>query len=182
MPWDARAPKTGEKAPDLELLDEAGKRIPLSSIAHRRALVVLLLSGVRDEAALRLLGDYRDDTLAIWRAGARICAIAPASPAQLGYLRSLRGYAFPLLADPGYEAISTWGLSGKDAVFLLDRDLVVHHRGAQEAAAPDTILSILRRGGARRRRSSFSARFANFGHTVQHAFRTALRPARRSTS
>jgi len=176
MPWDARAPKVGEKAPDLQLLDEAGRRVTLSSVAGRHPLVLIVFSGLGQEPGLKLLCDYRGDTLAIRRTGARICAIGAAKPAQLRYLRAQRGYGFPLLADPGSAAMSGWGLAGKDAVFLLDRDLLVHQRTPLEGAAPDLILSILRRGGARRRRRTLPARLAHFGHVVQHAFR-ALRPA-----
>jgi peroxiredoxin len=176
MPWDARAPRVGEKAPDLELLDEAGRPVALSSVARRRPLVLIVFSGLHDEPGLELLRDYRDDTLALWRAGARICAVSGATAAQLRYLRSQRGYGFPLLADPGSAALSTLGLAGKDAVFLLDRNLVVHQRAPREAAAPDTVLSILRRGGARPRRRPLSARFADLGHAVQQALGLRRQP------
>lgn len=177
MPWEARAPKVGEKAPDLELLDQAGEPVTLSSVAGRHPLVLIAFSGLHEAAGLRLLCDYRDDTLAIWRAGARLCAIGPATPAQLQYLKSARGFGFPLLADPGGAAMSGWGLTGREAVFLLDRDLVVRHRAALEDAAPETMLSIVRRGGARAHRPTFAQRMAHFSHAVQHAFR-ALRPVR----
>jgi len=176
MPWDARAPKVGEKAPDLQLLDEAGRQRTLSSVAGRRALVLIVFTGLRDEPGLDLLRDYRDDTLAIWRAGARLCAVTAAKPAQLRYLRSQRGFGFPLLADPGGGAMAAWGLAGKDAVLLLDRGLVVHHRGVGEAAAPSTILSILRRGGARPRRRRWPARIAAAAQALQHAFRPRRQP------
>src|ERR1700693_1173275 len=91
--WDGRAPKVGEKAPDLSLLDQAGKPKALSSVGRGKPLVVLVFPGTEDVPGRRLLREYRDDTLAVWRAGAVICAIAPVDPAALRYLKSERALA-----------------------------------------------------------------------------------------
>jgi hypothetical protein len=54
---------------------------------------------------------------------------------------------------------------------------VVKQRAVGAAAAPDAVVSILRRGGVRRIRPGLRERVAHLAHVVQHAFRT-LRPAR----
>jgi len=175
--WDGRAPKVGEKAPDLSLLDAAGKPKPLSAVAGRRPLIVLVFAGTDDVEGLRLLRDYRYETLAIWRTGAAICAVAPADPAALRYLRAESALAFPLLADPDGAALAGWGMLRRSGLFLLDGGGVVKHRAVGPSAAPEAVLSILRRGGVRRSRSGLWERAAHLAHVVQHAFRT-LRPAR----
>ena len=43
--WNARAPKLGEKAPDLQLVDQAGRPLALTSFARRRPLLVLIFGG-----------------------------------------------------------------------------------------------------------------------------------------
>jgi peroxiredoxin len=175
--WDGRAPGVGEKAPDLALVDQEGKRKTLPAISGRKPLVLLVFSGLEDRDGLRLLLEYRDDTLAIWRAGAALCAIGPVEPATLRHLRSERGVGFPLLADPGGAVLASHGMLEGPGVFLLDGDGIVKHRARGDAAAPDAILSILRRGGARRSRPGLRERARGFAHALQHAFRT-LRPAR----
>jgi hypothetical protein len=62
-------------------------------------------------------------------------------------------------------------------VFLLDGDGTVKHRALGDAAAPEVVLFILRRGGARRSRPGLRERARLFAHALQHALRT-LRPAR----
>jgi hypothetical protein len=65
----------------------------------------------------------------------------------------------------------------RHGVFLLDGAGTVKHRALGDAAAPQTVLSILRRGGARRSRPGLRERGRLFAHAVQHALHT-LRPAR----
>ncbi len=177
MHGDARAPRVGEKAPEPELADEAGRRSSFSSVGGGRPLVVIVFRGPRDAAGLSLLRAYRDDTLAFWRAGARICALGPGEPAEMRWLRRERGFAFPLLSARGPGALAAAGFPAGNPVLLLDGDGVVRHRGSGDAATPEVLLSIVRRGGARRSRPSIGNRLAGLGHAVQHAFR-ALRPAR----
>lgn len=177
LSWDGRAPKTGEKALDLALVDQGGKRTTLSAIAARKPLILLVFGGLDDRAGLQLLRDYRDETLALWHAGAVICAVGPMEPAALRYLRSERGIGFPVLADPDGAALASWGMLHRPGVFLLDGDGTVKHRALGDAAAPDAVLFLLRRGGARRSRPSLRERARHFAHALQHAFRP-LRPAR----
>src|SRR3954471_13852834 len=164
MQWDGRAPKVGEKAPELDLLDPAAKPATLASIARGKPLVVIVFSSFEDRADVQLLREYRNDTLALWRAGAAICAIAPLAPAELRYARSERGLAFPLLADPAGEALASWGMLHRSGVFLLDGDGIVKQRASGPAAAPDAVLSLLRRGGARRTRPGLRERAVRIAH------------------
>src|SRR5438876_3075704 len=106
-------PDVGDVAPDPALLDEAGKPAELRSLSGGRLLLVLFAPWPLDGAATRLLCDYRDSTLLLERAGARLAAIFPAEPAALAFLKTERGLGFPLLSDPDGTATSRWGMSGK---------------------------------------------------------------------
>jgi peroxiredoxin len=169
--WDVRAPKVGEQATDLDLLDELGRAVQLSAIARPSPLIVLVFAGLDDVAGIQLLREYRDATLSIRRAGGFICAIGHAEPAALRYLRAQRGFAFPMLSDADGTALSRWGMLDCAGLFLLDRDLVVRQRALGAALGPDAILSFLHRGGARRPRLKLRERAVHFLQALQHAFR-----------
>jgi peroxiredoxin len=176
--WPPRAPKPGEQAIDLELLDESGRPVELSLVGRGAPLVVLVFRGLQDAEGIRLLREFRDCTLAIAKAGASICAIGHAEPAALRYLRGERGLGFPMLSDADGTALSRWGMLDRAGVFLLDGDLVVRQRALGPGGRPEAILSLLRRGGARRRsRRTLRERTLQFLGVVQHAFRP-LRPVR----
>jgi len=66
--WDLRAPKVGEQATDLDLLDESGRPVHLSALARRSPILVLVFGGLDDAAGIRLLRDYRDTMLPVLRA------------------------------------------------------------------------------------------------------------------
>jgi peroxiredoxin len=175
--WDPRAPKVGEQAADLELLDEIGRPVELSLIGRGAPLLVLVFGGLDDREGIRLLRGFRDSTLAIARAGASICAIGHAEPPALRYLRGERGFGFRFFSDPDGTALSRWGMLDCAGLFLLDGDLIVRQRALGAAGSPDTILTLLRRGGARRLRPTLRERAAHVLGAIQHALRP-LRPVR----
>ena len=139
--------KLGEQAPDLDLLDEAGRPVALSSQAAGRPLLVLVFRGPDDEAGLRLLRDYRDLTLAFRRAGVNLCGIAVADPSSLAYMRRERGLAFPLLADPDGSALSRWQMADQNGLVLLDRSLHVRQSALGGRATASAMLAFVRRSG-----------------------------------
>jgi peroxiredoxin len=180
--WDPKAPRPGEQAPDLDLLDESGRPLPLSSVGGAGPLLVLLFRAPDDATGRRLLRDYRDSTLAFRRAGVEICAIAKADPMSLAYLRGERALGFPLLADPDGTALSRWGMIDRVGLFLLDRNRVVKQRALGERAPPDALLTFVRRGGVKARRVPVArpplvARLRARWRTLQQSFKS-LRPVR----
>src|SRR5437667_465112 len=46
--WDLRAPKAGEQATDLDLLDESGRPVQLSALARRSPILVPVFGGLDD--------------------------------------------------------------------------------------------------------------------------------------
>jgi peroxiredoxin Q/BCP len=177
--WDPQAPRVGERAPDLDLLDESGRPFPLSSVGSGGPLLVLLFGDGGDELGRSLLLDYRDTTLSLQRAGVSLCAVAKADPATLRYMRMERGLAFPMLADPDGASLSRWGMIDRVGLFLLDRNFIVKQRAPGTRAPADALLTFVRRGGAKSEsgRKPLSAKLRLFWQSLQHAFRP-LRPVR----
>lgn len=169
--WDPVAPRVGQQAADLDLLDEAGRPVVLSSLASGGPLLVLVVRGPYDDGSVRLLLSYRDLTLSLQRAGVRLCAICQADPARLAYLRSERGLGFPLLADPDGTALSRWGMLDANGLLLLDRALRVRQRALGERAPAEAMLSFVRRGGAQAQGGKLADRAKAFWHSLQLAFR-----------
>lgn len=141
--------KVGERAPDLDLLDEAGRPQLLSSLARSGPLLVLVFPGVDDEQGRALLRDYRDVTLAFRKAGVSLCGIAHAEPSALAYLRHERGLGFPLFADLDGAQLARWEMLAETGVVLLDRDLTVKQRALGLRAPAGMMLTFVRRGIAR---------------------------------
>ncbi|MCA1829422.1 MAG: peroxiredoxin family protein [Myxococcales bacterium] len=137
-------PKVGDRVPDLDLLDEAGKPAKLSSLAGRGPLLTLSFSGPDDRAGIKLLRDFRDMTLALRQMGVSICGIARADPMSLAYMRAERGLGFPLFADPD-------GWLDETGLLLIDRNLTVKQRAIGARADADRLLAFVRRGGTRKR-------------------------------
>jgi peroxiredoxin len=176
MQWDPASPKVGEKLPDLELLDEAGRPLALSSLSGRGPLVILFFGGVSDPEGLRLLADYRNSTLALFRSGVTVCAIGHADPSALRFLRAERGLGFAMLADADATALSRLGMLDRAGLFLVDRDLTLKLRALGMRTPADAMLTFVRRG-AGRTRVPLREKVAHFFHAIQHALRP-LKPVR----
>ena len=172
MSWDPAAPKPGDQAFDLLLLDETGKPTELSSLARGGALLALVFRGPDDEPGLKMLREYRDLTLLLRRSGVLVCGIAHAEPSALRFMRVERGLGFPLLADADGTALSRWGMLDQTGLFLLGADLKVKQRALAGRASADALLTFVRRGGARPQRLR-----DRLGHAL-HALTHALRPRR----
>jgi peroxiredoxin len=137
--------KIGEHAPDLDLLDEAGRPVVLSSLA-RGPLVVLVFRGPDDAEGLELLRDYRDYTLALRRAGIAIAGVAHADPSALAFMRMERALGFPLLSDADGTQLSRIGMLDQVGLVLLDRNLRVKQIAPGHRAPAQQLLSLARRG------------------------------------
>jgi|SRR5690349_3497703 peroxiredoxin len=174
--WDPASPGVGDKLPDLELLDEAGRPLALSSLAGRGKLLILFFAGLSDREGLRLLSDYRDSTLALFRAGVTVCAVGHADPSALRFLRSERGLGFRMLADADATALSRLGMLDRTGLFLVDRDLTLKLRALGTRTPADALLTFARRGGGRAR-APLRERIAHFFQALPHALRP-LKPVR----
>ncbi|HEY2028695.1 MAG TPA: redoxin domain-containing protein [Myxococcales bacterium] len=166
--WDPSAPKEGEQAPDLTLLDEAGKPLQLSQLARGGPVLLLFFAGVEDPRGRSLLRDYRDVTLSMQLLGVKLYGVSRSEPSANSFLRMEMGMGFPLLANPDAAEIRRFGMDDAVGTFLLDRRLRVVQRGQDERAAPAGILRFLRRGGLREKKPTLVERVANLFKSVQH--------------
>jgi peroxiredoxin len=167
--WDPSAPKEGGQAPDLMLLDEAGKPLQLSQLARGGPVLLLFFAGVEDPRGRALLRDYRDVTLSLQLLGVKLYGISRSEPSANSFLRMEMGMGFPLLANPDGVEIQRFGMDDAVGTFLLDRRLRVVQRGQEQQAAPAGILRFLRRGGLREHKPTLLERVAHFFKSVQHA-------------
>jgi peroxiredoxin len=172
--WDPRAPQTGTQAPDLQLLDEAGKPTQLSQLARGGPLLLLFFAATSDEAGRALLRDYRDLTLTLHLAGVRLMGVAQAEPAAVSYLRMEMGMGFPLLADPDGSQLARFGMDGGVGLFLVDRGLRVRQRALGGRAPAQALLTFIKRGGVRKPKVALGERVSHFFKAIQ----AALRPRR----
>jgi peroxiredoxin len=174
---DARVPKVGDEAADVELLDERRRPVRLSELWAKGPLVVVFYRGDWSMPCRRQLAAYRDETLAFRKAGARLCAISVDEPPVSAFLRAERGLAFPLLCDPSRAAVDAWGLlertahggAARPATFVIDRAGRVRSRSLdadERRASPEAMLYFVRRGGASGGRP-LRARFVRAGRKLR---------------
>jgi peroxiredoxin Q/BCP len=152
----------GDAAPDLQLVDHAGKHRRLSRLVRRAPALLLFFSGPEELRGRALLRDYRDLTLALRQAGVRPFGVGHAEPSAVAFLRAQTGISFPLLADPEGAQLSLFGMDRRVGVFLLDRELHVLRRARDGREAAEATIRFLRRGGAKHPHPSFGERVASF--------------------
>jgi peroxiredoxin len=168
--WDSRAPQTGKEAPDLQLLDEAGKPAQLSLLARGEPLLVLFFSGTSDEKGRALLRDFRDQTMLLHRAGVKLMGVSHAEPAAVSYLRMEMGLGFPMYADPDGSQLAHFGMDERNGLFLLDHGLQVRQRALAGRTDAFTLLQFIKRGGAKRPKPKAGERISHFFKSIQAAF------------
>lgn len=166
--WDPAAPKEGGQAPDLMLLDEAGKPLQLSQLTRGGPVLLLFFVGVEDARGRALLRDYRDVTLSMQLLNVKLYGVSRSEPSANSFLRMEMGMGFPLLANPDGAEIRRMGMDDAAGIFLLDRRLRVVQRGQDERAESAGILRFLRRGGLRERKTTLVERVTNLVKSVQH--------------
>jgi peroxiredoxin len=169
--WDSRAPQTGNQAPDLQLLDEAGKPAQLSLLARGEPLLLLCFAGTSDEKGRALLRDYRDQTMLLHLAGVKLMGVAHAEPAAVSYLRMEMGLGFPMFADPDGTQLAQIGMEERNGLFLLDHGLQVRQRAMAGRADAQTLLQFIKRGGAKRPKAKTGERIAHFFKAIQASFK-----------
>jgi peroxiredoxin len=102
--------RRGDKAPDVEVLDDDGIPISLASVwAEQPALALLwrhLGCGCGMERAERL----REEHLDYAESGLNVVIVAPAEVERVAVYKERNAIPVPILADPGYAAHKAFGL------------------------------------------------------------------------
>jgi peroxiredoxin Q/BCP len=106
--------KVGDKAPDFELLDQAGKKMKLSSFRKRRVMLYFYpkadtpgcttqACGLRDA-----LGDIGDTA---------VIGISPDAPTKQAKFDQKYGLGFPLLADQDHAVAEAYGVWAEKSMY-----------------------------------------------------------------
>jgi peroxiredoxin len=102
--------RRGDPAPEVEVVDEEGATVPLSTIwAKGPALVLLwrhLGCGCGLERAERLQAEHQS----YLDSGLAVAIVAPAEPARVAAYKEKYRVPVPILSDPGYTAHKAFGL------------------------------------------------------------------------
>lgn len=106
----------GDRAPDLELLDDSGAAVRLSEL--RGAPVVLFFYPEDDTpVCTQQACGYRDEWRAFDAAGARVFGVSPDDITSHRRFREMHGYPFPLLSDPGNKVALRYGAFGEKLMY-----------------------------------------------------------------
>jgi peroxiredoxin len=103
--------RRGQIAPDLELINENGGQVKLSSFWAERPLLAMLWRhlgcGCGIERIERLLGEYESYT----DSGLNVVVVAPGEPERVAAYKERYKLPSPILADPDYRTHKAFGLS-----------------------------------------------------------------------
>ena len=102
-------PEAGEMAPDFTAVTDAGEEIRLSSLRGRKVVLYFYpkdnTPGCTQEAC-----DFRDQQAAFEAQNAVVLGVSTDSAKSHQGFKSKHGLPFTLLADPGKELVSTYGV------------------------------------------------------------------------
>ncbi len=106
----------GDKAPAFRLEDHQGKTVALKDFAGKPVVVYFYprddTPGCTKEAC-----QFNDNLRAFSRAGAAVVGISPDPPAKHAAFRQKYKLTFPLLSDPGHEAMAAYGAWGEKTLY-----------------------------------------------------------------
>jgi peroxiredoxin Q/BCP len=101
--------KEGDKAPDIQLADDAGNPFRLSDLAGKR--VVLYFYPKADTPGCTVEAcEFRDDVKAFAKKGAAVVGVSPDKPAAQAKFKQKYDLPFALLADEEKAAAKAYGV------------------------------------------------------------------------
>lgn len=101
-------PPVGREAPDFDLPGTDGARHSLSAWRGRRAVVFFFPMDDTPEC-LAVVAGFKEAAPRLEAAGARLVAVAVASPEAARAYAEAQGIPFPVLADEAGRAAKAWG-------------------------------------------------------------------------
>ena len=109
-------PKTGERAPSFELLDDTEKTVRLEDFAGQRVIVYFYPKAdtpgcTKQACAIRDLGPMIDDETIT------VIGISPDKPEKLAKFRAKYELNFTLLSDPDHAAAEAYGAWGEKSMY-----------------------------------------------------------------
>ncbi len=123
----------GDKAPDFDLSDAAGKRVRLGDFKGKKAVVLYFYPKDDTPGCTKEACSFRDSYESFKEAGAEVIGISSDSEASHQKFADKYKLPFTLVADAGgtvrkrYGVPATLGLLPGRVTFVVDRDGVVRH-------------------------------------------------------
>ena len=97
-------PKTGEMAPDFELLNQNGEAVKLSDFRGRKVLLFAYPKAATPGCTTQACG-FRDNFARIDSANAVVLGLSPDEPAALAKWIEKEGLGYDLLSDPEHQVL-----------------------------------------------------------------------------
>ena len=104
----------GAKAPAFALLDQAGKKVALSSLSGRKVLVYFYPKADTPGCTAQSCG-LRDVAKKVGRT--EIVGISPDAPEKLAKFDTKYSLGFTLLSDPDHSVAEAWGVWGEKSLY-----------------------------------------------------------------
>jgi len=131
----------GAKAPDVELTNEEGGAVFLSSYWEEQPLLLVLLNHLKPEAVVDHLLTLRDARDEFDEAGGAIVVISSNSAPAIAAFKAKRNVGLAMLSDHSGEAHATYSVPlSAPAAFVIDTGGVIRyaHRAATVLDTPST--------------------------------------------
>jgi len=114
----------GDRAPDFQLRDTAGRQVSLDGLLNDGPVVLTWYRGGWCPYCTESLAEFERDAGAIAASGATLVAISPETATNARSTKGERGLGFTLLSDPGNRVANDYGL-----VFALSEGTRERYRG-----------------------------------------------------
>jgi len=124
----------GDRAPHFDLPDQEGRRVTLTGLLREGPLVLYFYPADFTPVCTRQACLLRDHHAPLRSAGAQVVGISPQAPESHRRFRQRHELPFPLLADPGREAIRAYGALGllgllvRRVTYFILPDGIIHDR------------------------------------------------------
>lgn len=105
-------PAVGEKAPDFELKNQAGKKVKLSDYRGKKVVLFAFPKAFTSGCTTQACG-LRDQFPVIQSANATVLGISPDSPEDLLRWKEHEHLPYDLLSDPDHAVLEAWGAWGE---------------------------------------------------------------------
>lgn len=104
--------KPGDKAPEFSLKDDQGRTVSLRDLLARGPVVLYFYPADFTPVCTKEACVMRDASPVATRAGVQVVGVSPQDVESKARFKAKHNLPFPLLADPGRQAIRAYGATG----------------------------------------------------------------------
>jgi peroxiredoxin Q/BCP len=106
----------GDKAPDIELVNQDGEAVKLSDFRGKKVLLFAYPKANTSGCTKQACG-FRDEMPQIEAAGAVVLGLSPDSPKKLSNWKAKESLPYDLLSDPDHELLEALGAWGEKSMY-----------------------------------------------------------------